>query len=34
LRYHYLVDILAGALLAPVCLLTAKRVHTWFSDTR
>jgi len=32
LRYHYLVDILAGALLAPVCLLTANRVYTLFAD--
>ena len=35
LRYHYLVDVVAGAFLALVCLFTAGGVHTWLkSDSR
>jgi membrane-associated phospholipid phosphatase len=30
LRYHYLVDVLAGALLALPCLLTSHRAHALF----
>jgi membrane-associated phospholipid phosphatase len=29
LRYHYLIDVVAGALLAVLCLLTSNRVHAW-----
>jgi len=37
LRYHYLTDVLAGALLAALCLVLAPwflRYQTWSSRSR
>jgi membrane-associated phospholipid phosphatase len=35
LRYHYLVDVVAGAFLALVCVFTVGGVYTWLkSDSR
>ena len=31
LRYHYVVDVLAGAILAALCLALAPAVHTWLA---
>jgi membrane-associated phospholipid phosphatase len=31
LRYHYVVDVLAGAVLATLCLAFAPAVHRWLS---
>ncbi|MCX6551257.1 MAG: phosphatase PAP2 family protein [Acidobacteria bacterium] len=31
LRYHYVVDVLAGAILAGVCLAIAPRAHAWLA---
>jgi membrane-associated phospholipid phosphatase len=33
LRYHYVVDLLAGAILAVFCLLTSERVYAFFGET-
>jgi membrane-associated phospholipid phosphatase len=33
LRYHYLIDILAGALLAIPCLLTSRRICGLLKDS-
>ena len=32
LRYHYLVDIIAGALMAYLCIATSKRLHAGFGE--
>jgi membrane-associated phospholipid phosphatase len=34
LRYHYVIDIVAGALLALFCLLTANKVYTLFENRK
>jgi membrane-associated phospholipid phosphatase len=34
LRYHYFVDIVVGALLAILCLLTASRIHALFENRK
>jgi membrane-associated phospholipid phosphatase len=33
LRYHYVIDVLAGAALAGVCVLTTPALHGWVSRT-
>jgi membrane-associated phospholipid phosphatase len=33
LRYHYVIDIVAGALLAIACLLTSNMIYSWFAKT-
>jgi membrane-associated phospholipid phosphatase len=32
LRYHYVVDLLAGVILAVLCLLTATRIYSLFGS--
>jgi membrane-associated phospholipid phosphatase len=34
LRYHYFVDIVAGVLLALLCLLTANKIYTLFENRK
>ncbi|MFN3476135.1 MAG: hypothetical protein ACK4Z6_01080 [Candidatus Methylomirabilales bacterium] len=31
MRYHYAVDVLAGILLAVLCLVLSPRLYTWLA---
>jgi len=32
LRYHYVVDLLAGAVFAVLILMTSRRIYTWLEN--